>query len=82
MGGRGRVRESGLALFDAFASKEKTLHANAGKHFGFPRFEADSAARVGAACPEDGAAEPECRWSVSDDHLNGVRLGERHHVPA
>ncbi|MEV6030627.1 hypothetical protein AB0L65_05735 [Nonomuraea sp. NPDC052116] len=23
--------ESGLALFDAFASKEKTLHANAGR---------------------------------------------------
>ncbi|MFD7497139.1 alpha/beta hydrolase family protein [Streptomyces sp. NPDC059832] len=38
-------REAGLALFDAFASKEKTLHANAGKHFDFPRFEADSAVR-------------------------------------
>ncbi|ROQ78260.1 dienelactone hydrolase [Streptomyces sp. CEV 2-1] len=38
-------REAGLALFDAFASKEKTLHANAGGHFGFPRFEADSAVR-------------------------------------
>ncbi|WP_406140254.1 alpha/beta hydrolase [Streptomyces sp. NBC_01089] len=38
-------REAGLALFDAFASEEKTLHANAGKHAAFPRFEADSAAR-------------------------------------
>jgi pimeloyl-ACP methyl ester carboxylesterase len=38
-------REAGLALFDAFASKEKTLHANAGKHKELPRFEADSAAR-------------------------------------
>ncbi|MFF3546956.1 alpha/beta hydrolase [Streptomyces platensis] len=38
-------RAAGLALFDAFASKEKTLHANAGKHFDFPRFEADSAVR-------------------------------------
>jgi hypothetical protein len=38
-------RESGLALFDAFASKEKTLHANAGKHKETPRFEADSAVR-------------------------------------
>jgi pimeloyl-ACP methyl ester carboxylesterase len=37
-------RQSGLALFDAFASKEKTLHANAGKHEDLPRFEADSAA--------------------------------------
>jgi hypothetical protein len=38
-------REAGLALFDAFASKEKTLHANAGKHKELPRFEAASAAR-------------------------------------
>ncbi|MFC6079666.1 alpha/beta hydrolase family protein [Sphaerisporangium aureirubrum] len=38
-------RESGLALFDAFASKEKTLHANAGTHMALPRFEADSAVR-------------------------------------
>ncbi|MCX4748847.1 alpha/beta hydrolase [Kitasatospora sp. NBC_01287] len=38
-------REAGLALFDAFGSTEKTLHANAGKHFDFPRFEADSAVR-------------------------------------
>jgi pimeloyl-ACP methyl ester carboxylesterase len=38
-------RQSGLALFDAFASKEKTLHANAGGHGELPRFEADSAAR-------------------------------------
>jgi pimeloyl-ACP methyl ester carboxylesterase len=37
-------RESGLALFDAFASKEKTLHANAGRHKELPRFESDSAA--------------------------------------
>lgn len=33
------------ALFDAFASKEKTLHANAGRHKELPRFEADSAVR-------------------------------------
>ncbi|MEV6252600.1 alpha/beta hydrolase [Nocardia sp. NPDC051911] len=38
-------RRSGLALFDAFASKEKTLHANAGGHFEVPRFEVDSAAQ-------------------------------------
>ncbi|MHA6765214.1 alpha/beta hydrolase family protein [Streptacidiphilus sp. PAMC 29251] len=38
-------REAGLALFDAFASKEKTLHANAGRHKELPRFEADSAVR-------------------------------------
>ncbi|MFI5615169.1 alpha/beta hydrolase [Amycolatopsis sp. NPDC051903] len=38
-------RESALALFDAFASPEKTLHANAGKHKQLPRFEADSAVR-------------------------------------
>jgi pimeloyl-ACP methyl ester carboxylesterase len=38
-------REAGLALFDAFASREKTLHANAGRHHELPRFEADSAVR-------------------------------------
>lgn len=38
-------RQSGLTLFDAFASKEKSLHANAGGHAGVPRFEVDSAAR-------------------------------------
>ena len=38
-------REAGLALFDAFASKEKSLHANAGAHKELPRFEADSAVR-------------------------------------
>lgn len=38
-------RASGLALFDAFASKEKTLHANTGAHKELPRFEADSAVR-------------------------------------
>lgn len=31
-------RESGLALFDAFASRDKTLHANAGRHVGVPAF--------------------------------------------
>lgn len=38
-------REAGLALFDAFASTEKTLHANTGRHKELPRFEADSAVR-------------------------------------
>ncbi|MFG1782489.1 alpha/beta hydrolase [Rhodococcus oryzae] len=38
-------RQSGLALFDAFASKEKSLHANAGGHVDMPRFEVDSATR-------------------------------------
>jgi pimeloyl-ACP methyl ester carboxylesterase len=38
-------RESGLALFNAFGSTEKTLHANVGGHVNVPRFEVDSAAR-------------------------------------
>ncbi|MCX4649432.1 MULTISPECIES: alpha/beta hydrolase [unclassified Streptomyces] len=38
-------REEGLALFDAFASTEKSLHVNSGKHKELPRFEADSAVR-------------------------------------
>ncbi len=38
-------RESGLALFDAFASREKTLHANPGGHADVPPFELDSSER-------------------------------------
>ncbi|WP_433257818.1 dienelactone hydrolase family protein [Streptosporangium sp. CA-135522] len=38
-------REEALALFDALASAEKTLHANPGKHGEVPAFEADSALR-------------------------------------
>jgi dienelactone hydrolase len=38
-------RDQGLALFDAFASAEKTLHANPGKHGDIPRFEVDSTVR-------------------------------------
>jgi pimeloyl-ACP methyl ester carboxylesterase len=38
-------RESGLALFDAFGSSEKTLHANPGGHVDVPRFEVDSSVR-------------------------------------
>jgi pimeloyl-ACP methyl ester carboxylesterase len=38
-------REEGLALFDAFASAEKSLHVNSGKHKELPRFEAESAVR-------------------------------------
>ena len=37
-----RPRESALALFDAFASKEKTLHANPGNHRNCRWFEVDS----------------------------------------
>jgi dienelactone hydrolase len=38
-------REQCLALFDAFASPEKTLHANPGKHGEMPSFEVDSTLR-------------------------------------
>lgn len=38
-------REQSLALFDAFASPEKTLHANPGKHGEIPSFEVDSTLR-------------------------------------
>ncbi|MEU1480678.1 dienelactone hydrolase family protein [Streptomyces sp. NPDC001668] len=38
-------REQGLALFDAFASTEKTLHANPGRHGEVPAFERDSTLR-------------------------------------
>jgi dienelactone hydrolase len=35
-------RDAGLALFDAFAGTEKTLHLNPGGHLDIPAFEADS----------------------------------------
>ena len=38
-------RAQSLALFDAFASAEKTLHANTGEHGEVPGFEVDSALR-------------------------------------
>ncbi|TQS29303.1 dienelactone hydrolase family protein [Microbispora sp. KK1-11] len=38
-------RAQGLALFDALASTEKTLHANPGKHGEIPEFETDSSLR-------------------------------------
>ncbi|WP_166351440.1 alpha/beta hydrolase [Phytoactinopolyspora limicola] len=38
-------RAQSLALFDALASTEKTLHANPGRHAEIPAFELDSALR-------------------------------------
>jgi dienelactone hydrolase len=38
-------RAASLALFDAFGSAEKTLHANPGKHAEIPAFELDSTLR-------------------------------------
>jgi len=38
-------RGDGLALFDAIGSKEKTLHANPGRHADVPMFEVDSTER-------------------------------------
>ena len=41
----GNDRQSALDLFDAFGSKEKTLHANLGGHTGVPQFEVEDGAR-------------------------------------
>jgi hypothetical protein len=41
----GNDRQAALDLFDAFGSKEKTLHANLGGHTGVPQFEVDAGAR-------------------------------------
>jgi hypothetical protein len=38
-------RDSALALFDAFASEEKTLYANPGSHTAVPRSEVESSVR-------------------------------------
>ena len=41
----GNDRQMALDLFDAFGSREKTLHANMGGHTGVPPFEADDVDR-------------------------------------
>jgi hypothetical protein len=41
----GNDRQLALDLFDAFGTREKTLHANLGGHAGTPWFEVDGAAR-------------------------------------
>ncbi|MFI9823762.1 alpha/beta hydrolase [Streptomyces sp. NPDC052013] len=41
----GNDRQAALDLFDAFGSKEKTLHANMGGHTGVPQFAGDAVAR-------------------------------------
>jgi len=41
----GNDRQMALDLFDAFGSKEKTLHANMGGHTGVPSFEGDDGNR-------------------------------------
>ena len=41
----GMERQPTLDLFDAFGTKEKTLHANLGGHAGVPWFEVDAAAQ-------------------------------------
>ncbi|WP_406340331.1 dienelactone hydrolase family protein [Streptomyces sp. NBC_00648] len=41
----GNDRQAALDLFDAFGSKEKSLHANMGGHTGVPQFAGDVAAR-------------------------------------
>jgi hypothetical protein len=41
----GMERQPALDLFDAFGTRDKTLHANLGGHAGVPWFEADDGAR-------------------------------------
>ncbi|MFD0260594.1 alpha/beta hydrolase [Kitasatospora indigofera] len=41
----GNDRQAALDLFDAFGSREKTLHANMGGHTGVPQFELEPGAR-------------------------------------
>ncbi|MET9131890.1 alpha/beta hydrolase [Streptomyces antibioticus] len=41
----GNDRQAALNLFDAFGSKEKSLHANMGGHAGVPQYAGDSAAQ-------------------------------------
>jgi hypothetical protein len=36
--------EAGLQLWEAFGSREKTMHINPGPHVGIPKFERDASA--------------------------------------
>ena len=51
-------RTSSVALYDAFASKEKTLHAHSGRHYSVPEYERDSSARFFARHLARTAASP------------------------
>ncbi|GAA0420171.1 hypothetical protein Acor_30060 [Acrocarpospora corrugata] len=51
-------RDSCLALFDAFASPEKTLHANPGRHLGVPAFELASSERFFTRHLGEGVTQP------------------------
>ena len=53
----GNDRQLALDLFDAFGSREKTLHANLGGHTGVPGFEGDDANRFFARHLTPPAAE-------------------------
>jgi len=57
----GNDRQMALELFDAFGSREKTLHANMGGHTGVPQFEGDDGMRfflrhLGRGATRPGAA--------------------------
>ncbi len=52
-------RDAGLALFDAFASRDKTLHANPGRHAGVPAYELESSERFFSRHLLDGSASAE-----------------------
>lgn len=56
----GNDRQVALALFDAFGSKEKTLHANMGGHTGVPQFAGEDAARFFVRHLRPPVAAPRC----------------------
>jgi hypothetical protein len=49
----------GLALFGAFASREKTLHTNPGRHVGVPPLEMESSERFVTRHLLEGSASAE-----------------------
>jgi hypothetical protein len=58
------ARDSNLALFDAFASREKTLHANPGRHAGVPAFELESSDRLFIRHLVEGGASVAATWPI------------------
>ena len=69
-------RESGLALFDVFASEEKTLHAFPGSHFHVPTDRIDTrffARQLGVPAPAGAATNAATRQGIRPAAVNELR---------
>ena len=67
-------RETGIALFDAFASKEKTMHINPGGHMGHPQFRRRQlAGLLCAPSGQDRRGGAQGRLTPVSDRIDGLK---------